>query len=84
MDTAEPLIRAAGGGAFVLFTSHRALNQAAALLRARWGAAAPFRLFVQGEAPRERMLQVAEHYYHAGGRSPINQPAGGTIMPASP
>ncbi len=23
--------------------------------------------------PRERMLQVAEHYYHFGGRSPINQ-----------
>lgn len=22
--------------------------------------------------PRERMLEVAEHYYHAGGRSPIN------------
>ena len=57
METAEPLIRAAGGGAFVLFTSHRALNQGAALLRARWGTAAPFRLFVQGEAPRERMLQ---------------------------
>jgi ferrochelatase len=23
--------------------------------------------------PRERMLEVAEHYYHFGGRSPINQ-----------
>ncbi|HEY2808272.1 MAG TPA: ATP-dependent DNA helicase [Steroidobacteraceae bacterium] len=56
IETAEPLIRAAGGGAFVLFTSHRALGQGAALLRARWGAATPFRLFVQGEAPRERML----------------------------
>src|SRR3954451_18468670 len=22
--------------------------------------------------PRERMLEVAEHYYHLGGRSPIN------------
>src|ERR1700750_2941234 len=22
--------------------------------------------------PRERLLQVAEHYYHFGGRSPIN------------
>ncbi len=57
IDTAEPLIRAAGGGAFVLFTSHRALVQGASLLRARWGADSPFRLFVQGEAPRERMLQ---------------------------
>ncbi|MBV9621790.1 MAG: ATP-dependent DNA helicase, partial [Gammaproteobacteria bacterium] len=36
IDTAEPLIHAAGGGAFVLFTSHRALAQGAALLRARW------------------------------------------------
>jgi ATP-dependent DNA helicase DinG len=57
IDTAEPLIRAAGGGAFVLFTSHRALAQGAALLRSRWPATAPFRLLVQGEAPRERLLE---------------------------
>jgi ATP-dependent DNA helicase DinG len=57
IDTALPLIEAAGGGAFVLFTSHRALAQGAALLRARWDGAAPQRLFVQGEAPRERLLQ---------------------------
>ena len=57
IDTAVPLIEAAGGGAFVLFTSHRALSQGAALLRARWADAAPCRLFVQGEAPRERLLQ---------------------------
>ena len=57
IDTAVPLIEASGGGAFVLFTSHRALSQGAALLRARWGDAAPYRLFVQGEAPRERLLQ---------------------------
>ncbi|MBS0377732.1 MAG: ATP-dependent DNA helicase [Proteobacteria bacterium] len=57
METAEPLIRAAGGGAFVLFTSHRALTQAAQLLRQRWGGSPPFKLLVQGEAPRERMLE---------------------------
>jgi ATP-dependent DNA helicase DinG len=57
IDTAVPLIEAARGGAFVLFTSHRALTQGAALLRARWADAAPYRLFVQGEAPRERLLQ---------------------------
>ena len=57
IDTAVPLIEAARGGAFVLFTSHRALTQGAALLRARWAEAAPYRLFVQGEAPRERLLQ---------------------------
>src|SRR5207248_6135808 len=38
-------------------SSHRALSQGAALLRARWADAAPYRLFVQGEAPRERLLQ---------------------------
>ena len=57
IDTAVPLIAAAGGGAFVLFTSHRALGEGAALLRARWADAAPYRLFVQGEAPRERLLE---------------------------
>jgi len=57
IDTAEPLIRAAGGGAFVLFTSHRALAQGAALLRVRWPQTPPFRLLVQGEAPRERLLE---------------------------
>lgn len=57
IDTAVPLIDAAGGGAFVLFTSHRALSQGAALLRARWADGARYQLFVQGEAPREQLLQ---------------------------
>jgi ATP-dependent DNA helicase DinG len=57
IDTALPLIEAARGGAFVLFTSHRALAQGAAVLRARWAAGAPYRLLVQGEAPRERLLE---------------------------
>jgi ATP-dependent DNA helicase DinG len=57
IDTAIPLIDAARGGAFVLFTSHRALSQGAAVLRARWADSAPYRLFVQGEGPRERLLQ---------------------------
>ncbi|HVN44992.1 MAG TPA: ATP-dependent DNA helicase [Steroidobacteraceae bacterium] len=57
IDTAMPLIEAARGGTFVLFTSHRALTEAAALLRGRWGATTPYRLFVQGEAPRERLLE---------------------------
>jgi ATP-dependent DNA helicase DinG len=54
--TALPLIEASQGGAFVLFTSHRALARGAALLRAHWGACAPHRIYVQGEAPRERLL----------------------------
>ncbi len=57
IDTALPLISAARGGAFLLFTSHRALAQAAALLRTRWAEGPPYPLFVQGEAPRERLLQ---------------------------
>jgi len=57
IGTAVPLIEAARGGAFVLFTSHRALAQGAALLRAHWSGDPPYRLFVQGEAPRERLLQ---------------------------
>jgi ATP-dependent DNA helicase DinG len=55
--TALPLIDASRGGAFVLFTSHRALARAAALLRAHWGDPAPHPLYVQGEAPRERLLE---------------------------
>jgi ATP-dependent DNA helicase DinG len=51
------LIDAARGGAFVLFTSHRALAQAASMLRDRWALQAPYRLYVQGEAPRERLLK---------------------------
>jgi len=54
--TALPLIEASGGGAFILFTSHRALARGAAVLRAHWGEAAPHRIYVQGEAPRERLL----------------------------
>ncbi len=48
------LVEAAQGGAFLLFTSHRALEAAARELRATWGngAAARYRLLVQGEAPR--------------------------------
>jgi ATP-dependent DNA helicase DinG len=57
IDTALPLIEAARGGAFVLFTSHRALSQGAVLVRARWAPDEPYRLLVQGEAPRERLLQ---------------------------
>jgi len=58
IETALPLIEAARGGAFILFTSHRALSQGAALLRAGWSKEeSPYRVFVQGEAPRERLLK---------------------------
>ena len=64
IDTALPLIEAARGGAFVLFTSHRAL-QAAALVRARWRAAGALPLLVQGTAPREQLLRR----FRASGRA---------------
>jgi ATP-dependent DNA helicase DinG len=57
IDQALPLIRASQGGAFVLFTSHRALARAAQLLREKWADEVPFNLYVQGEAPRERLLK---------------------------
>jgi ATP-dependent DNA helicase DinG len=48
-----PLLRASRGRAFLLFTSHRALRQAAELLSARL----PYPLFVQGEQPRSLLLE---------------------------
>jgi ATP-dependent DNA helicase DinG len=55
IEAALPLILAAGGGAFVLFTSHRALRQAAAQLALCLPEALP--LLVQGTAPRELLLR---------------------------
>ncbi len=57
VDLAVPLIEASAGGAFVLFTSHRALQRAADLLRSRWAELGDFPLLVQGEAPREQLLR---------------------------
>jgi ATP-dependent DNA helicase DinG len=57
VDLSVPLIEASAGGAFVLFTSHRALQRAADLLRARWAELSDYPLLVQGEAPREQLLR---------------------------
>jgi ATP-dependent DNA helicase DinG len=57
VDLAVPLIEASSGGAFILFTSHRALQRAADFLRARWVELNDFPLLVQGEAPREQLLR---------------------------
>jgi ATP-dependent DNA helicase DinG len=53
------LVEASQGGAFVLFTSHRALTATARDLRATWGTgkAERYPLLVQGEAPREQLLR---------------------------
>lgn len=62
IEATLPLLEASGGGAFLLFTSHRALAQGAQQLRARWDGAADVPLLVQGEAPRERLLrEFREH-----------------------
>jgi ATP-dependent DNA helicase DinG len=58
VDVAVPLIEASAGGAFVLFTSHRALQRAAQLMRDRWTELSDFPLLVQGEAPREQLLRT--------------------------
>jgi ATP-dependent DNA helicase DinG len=56
IEAALPVLRASGGRAFLLFTSHRALRDAAELLLARLGPALPFPVLVQGDAPREVLL----------------------------
>jgi ATP-dependent DNA helicase DinG len=54
LEATLPLLEAAGGGAFLLFTSHRALAAAAQQLRGRLPAEWP--MLVQGEGPREQLL----------------------------
>ncbi|MEO6185361.1 MAG: ATP-dependent DNA helicase, partial [Steroidobacteraceae bacterium] len=64
VHTAASLAELAEGGAFLLFTSHRALEHAAKRLRERWRArpGGAFRLLVQGESPREQLLrEFREH-----------------------
>jgi len=53
VDAALPVIHAAGGRCFVLFTSHRALQNAAAMFE-KHGLEYP--LLVQGQAPRSQLL----------------------------
>lgn len=53
VEEALPLLNASKGRAFLLFTSYRALNIASAMLRDR----SNFPLFVQGEGPRNKLLE---------------------------
>ena len=57
INAALPLVEAAGGRSFLLFTSHRALGEAARLLEARPGFRERYPMLVQGEAPRESLLR---------------------------
>jgi ATP-dependent DNA helicase DinG len=52
VEAALPVLHASGGRAFMLFTSHRALREAAALLAELVG----YPLLVQGSAPRRELL----------------------------
>ena len=53
LDQVVPLLKASGGRAFLLFTSHRSLRKAAELLADR----VAFPLFVQGSQPRSLLLE---------------------------
>ena len=57
VDVVCDVARAADGGLFVLFTSHRALRATAAALRARADVAGRWPLLVQGEQPRDLLLR---------------------------
>ncbi len=54
LSTVYPLVEAAGGGAFLLFTSYRALHEARRLLNSK---STPGPLLVQGEGPRTELLR---------------------------
>ena len=53
VEQALPVLEASGGRAFMLFTSHRALKEAAELISER----IPYPVLVQGDAPRTRLLE---------------------------
>jgi ATP-dependent DNA helicase DinG len=57
VQAALPVLEASGGRAFLLFTSHRALREAADELRRAWGDAPPVPVLVQGEGSRDQLLR---------------------------
>jgi ATP-dependent DNA helicase DinG len=61
IKAALPVLAASQGRAFLLFTSYRALSEAAALLEDQ----VDYPLFVQGEAPRDILLQRFRDTPHA-------------------
>lgn len=54
VEATRPVLAASGGRAFLLFTSHRALKEAAELLRG----SLDYPLLVQGDMPRRRLLET--------------------------
>ncbi len=61
VNAALPVLAASQGRAFLLFTSYRALSEAASLLQDT----VDYPLFVQGEAPRDILLQRFRETPHA-------------------
>ena len=61
IKAALPVLAASEGRAFLLFTSYRALSEAASLLNAQ----ADYPLFVQGDAPRDILLHRFRNTPHA-------------------
>ncbi len=55
IEACAPLLEASGGRAFLLYTSYRGLADGVVALKARFPAP-PFPILVQGEAPREALL----------------------------
>ncbi len=56
IEACAPLLEAGGGRAFLLYTSYRALEEGVKALAARFPQP-PFPVLVQGQAPREALLQ---------------------------
>jgi len=61
VDAALPALEASRGRAFLLFTSHRALQEAAKLLEGRL----PYPLYVQGTAGRNELLDAFRQHGNA-------------------
>jgi len=61
LAAAVPVLELTRGRAFLLFTSHRALGVAAALIRSR----IDYPVFVQGDAPRTELLDSFRRTRHA-------------------
>lgn len=55
---ALPVLETSGGRAFLLFTSHRALREAAEELQRIWGPTPPVPVLVQGTASRDQLLRA--------------------------
>ena len=64
IDACAPLLEASGGRAFLLYTSYRGLAEGVRELNARFPNP-PFPVLVQGEAPREALLNRFRELGHA-------------------